>query len=279
MSHTAAVYSDADAALYPWDPASVPGDRFYHDLGMGADAVLDVGCGTGMMLAHARASGHGGRLVGLDPDRPSLDRARRRPGVEWVAGRAADARWTGEFDLAIMTGHAFQCLLTDDELRASLAAARRALRDGGRFAFETRHPRARARETWNPANARDLTDHRGRRLRVRHEVEDVTGDLVTFATTTADRDGAPLRRDRSTLRFLGEAALDVLLSEAGLAVEERYGDRDRTPVTGRSREIITIAVRRRAQRASSVPMISAMWGGSSSSSAASSSSENQPCPT
>ncbi|WP_067817375.1 hypothetical protein [Actinomadura kijaniata] len=59
------MYSDADAvALYPWDPASVPGGRLSHDLVMGADAVLDVGCGTGMALAHARASGHGGRLVG-----------------------------------------------------------------------------------------------------------------------------------------------------------------------------------------------------------------------
>ena len=43
-----------------------------------------------------------------------------------------------------MTGHAFQMLVSDDELRRSLRAIRAALADGGRFAFETRHPQARA---------------------------------------------------------------------------------------------------------------------------------------
>jgi hypothetical protein len=69
---------------------------------------------------------------------------------------AADAAWDRGFDLATMTGHAFQCLVGDDELRASLAAIRAALRDGGRFAFETRHPQARAWEDWNPSNATEV---------------------------------------------------------------------------------------------------------------------------
>ena len=152
-----AVYSDADAAalydlLNPWDPVRYPSDAFYRDLVMAADAVLDVGCGTGSMLHQARQSGHPGRLVGLEPDRAMLDRARRRTDIEWVAGVAADAAWDGEFDLATMVGHAFQCLVGDDELRASLLAIRAALREGGRFAFETRHLQARAWEGWNPSN-------------------------------------------------------------------------------------------------------------------------------
>lgn len=66
------VYSDADAAalydvLNPWDPEHSPGDRFYHELVMAAGSVLDVGCGTGAMLACVREHGHRGRLTGLDP--------------------------------------------------------------------------------------------------------------------------------------------------------------------------------------------------------------------
>ncbi len=39
-----------------------------------------------------------------------LDQARRRSDVEWVLGDLATAQWDREFDLAVMTGHAFQVL-------------------------------------------------------------------------------------------------------------------------------------------------------------------------
>ncbi|MFF0307877.1 class I SAM-dependent methyltransferase [Streptosporangium sp. NPDC004379] len=242
------MFSDADAAaLYdltnPWDAARYPSDAFYDDLVMAADAVLDVGCGTGSMLRHARESGHSGRLAGIDPDRAALERARRRTDVEWHEGTAADISWDREFDLATMTSNAFQCLVDDDELRASLTAIRTALRDGGRFAFETRHPQARAWEDWNPGNAGDVVDASGRALRVWHEVESVAGDVVTFTETTAEPDGAVLRVDRTSLRFLDVPTLNVFLAEAGLAVEEQYGDWFRGPVAGDSRVIVTIARR------------------------------------
>jgi SAM-dependent methyltransferase len=244
--HTAAVYSDADDAelydlLNPWDPESWPADRFYHELVMAADSALDVGCGTGAMLACARDHGHRGRLAGLDPDRAALDRARRTADIEWTEGRAAGATWKGDFDLAVMTGHAFQSLVTDHDLRASLTAIHAALREGGRFAFETRHPQARAWQDWNPSNGTDITGPAGRRLRVWHEVESVASDVVTFTETTAQPDGTVLRVGRATLRFLDPAALSTFLDAAGFQIEARYGDWDRTPITTASREIITIA--------------------------------------
>ena len=240
--------SDADdAALYdllnPWDPERSRGDRFYHELVMAAGSVLDVGCGTGTMLTYARDHGHRGRLVGLDPDRAALDRARRRADVEWSEGRAADIGRQEDFDLVVMTGHAFQFLRTDDELHASLVAIRAALRDGGRFAFETRHPRARAWEGWNPANETRVVDAAGRTLCVWHEVESVIGDLVTFTGTTAGPDGTVLRVDRTSLRFLDVAELGAFLAGAGLAIVAQYGDWHQGPITGASQEIVTIARR------------------------------------
>ncbi|MFE0171199.1 class I SAM-dependent methyltransferase [Streptomyces sp. NPDC059002] len=243
------MYSDADtAALYdllnPWDGTRAPSDAFYDGLVMKADAVLDVGCGTGAMLHHARACGHSGRLVGLDPSGASLDAARRRTtDVEWVQGVASDASWDREFDLVTMASHAFQFLVGDDELRASLAAVRAALRDGGRFAFETRNPRARAWEQWNPSGARELTDAAGRTVRVWHEVEEAAGDLVTFTESVGTPDGGVLRVDRATLRFLDARTLGDFLAGAGLAVEAQYGDWEGGPVTAGSREIVTIARR------------------------------------
>lgn len=244
------MFSDDDAAalydlLNPWDPARWPADAYYDRLVMAAGSVLDVGCGTGAMLHRAREQGHTGRLVGLDPDRAALGRARLRTDVEWVEGTAADARWEAEFDLVTMVSHAFQCLVTDDELRASLAAVRAALRPGGRFAFETRHPRARAWRAWHPANASEVVDATGRALRVWYEVEAVVGDAVTFTgTTAAAADGTVLRVDRTTLRFLDAATLDGFLDDGGFAIEGRYGDWHGGPLTDSSREIVTVARRR-----------------------------------
>jgi SAM-dependent methyltransferase len=138
--------------LNPWGPS----DDFYLGLVMAAGRVLDVGCGTGTLLHRARDAGHAGRLCGLDPDPAMLDQARARTDVEWVLADAASAAWDREFDLAVMASHAFQELVGDDELRRSLRAVRAALRDGGRFAFETRHPQGAPGSGGTPRSRRAI---------------------------------------------------------------------------------------------------------------------------
>jgi ubiquinone/menaquinone biosynthesis C-methylase UbiE len=236
------MYSDQEAAaLYDVVNAWGPSDDFYLALVMDAESVLDVGCGTGAMLHRARRAGHAGRLCGLDPDPVSLGVARRRTDIEWVAGTAASMAWDSEFDLAIMMSHAFQVLVGDDELRASLAAIRRALFDGGRFAFETRNPLARAWESWHPGKAVNVIDPSGRPVRIWHEVESVLGNIVTFTETTADPDGAALRLDRASLRFLDVETLAGFLGDAGFEIDAQYGGWLREPLDAASPEIITIA--------------------------------------
>ena len=240
--------SDAeDAALYdlqnPWNPESLPSDLFYHERVMSASSVLDVGCGTGAMLAYAREHGHVGRMAGLDPDRVALERARRRTDVEWFEGTAANARWKSEFELATMTGHAFQCLVADLEVSESLAAIYASLREGGHFVFETRHPQARAWEKWNSTNQSRTVDAAGRTLIGWHEVESVVGDVITFTGTTIGTDGVIVRTGRTILRFLNVESLGAFIDDAGYEIEGQYGDWDQGPVTQASQEIITIARR------------------------------------
>ena len=88
--------------------------RFYLPLIMSAKAVLDVGCGTGALLHWARESGYRGRLVGLDAGRGMLELAQTRSDIEWILGDLSAVSWDREFDLAVMTGHAFQQLVDDD---------------------------------------------------------------------------------------------------------------------------------------------------------------------
>jgi SAM-dependent methyltransferase len=238
---TPPVYSDADAAalydhLNPWGAS----DDFYLSYVMAARSVLDVGCGTGLLLHRARELGHSGRLCGVDPDVAALARARRRGDVEWVQGTAAEMNWDREFDLAVMASNVFQVFVTDEDLRASLAATRAALVDGGRLVFGTRNPGRRAWEGWNPSNPIDVVDHAGRELRISYRVESVTGDVVRFTETTTTRSGEPLRVDRASLRFLDAEGVDRFLGAAGFEVERRFGDWSRGPFTDTSDNLVTV---------------------------------------
>jgi SAM-dependent methyltransferase len=241
------LFSDAGlAALY--DPMCPRADRadfdFYMPLIMAARAVLDVGCGTGAMLHEARDAGHRGRLCGLDPAAGMLEQARKRPDIEWVLGDLASVAWDGEFDLVVMTGHAFQVLVADDELQAALAVIRSALTADGRFAFETRNPLARAWESWTPENAVEIVAAGGESVRmVREVVAPFDGRTVTFTHTFTSAGWDRAQVSQSTLRFLDAASLSSCLAGAALAIEEQYGDWDRRPLTAASPEIITIARR------------------------------------
>ena len=145
---------------------------FYLPLVRCARAVLDVGCGTGALL-HLAEGRSPRAAVRVDPASGMLAQARDRTDIEWVLGDLSSVVWDHEFDLIVMTGHAFQELIGDDEIGAALAAIRRALVDD----------------------------------------------------------------------FLDPDALSSFLADAGLAIEEQFGDWTREPLTGASPEIITIARR------------------------------------
>lgn len=235
-------YDDVeDARLYdvqnPWGPS----DEFYLAYVLAAGDVLDVGCGTGALLKRARRDGHTGRLVGLDPAGDGmLAVAREAADIEWMQGVLTPDAFHEEFDLVTMTGHAFQELRTDDEVLGTLRGMRDAIRPGGRVAFETRNPGARAWESWDGMTSEE--PYGDATVTTRFEVRKVEGDLVTFAEVL---DGGLWHgaENASTLRFLSRLDLDRFLFEAGLAVETFYGDWESGPLTDTSPEIITIARR------------------------------------
>ena len=67
-------------------------------------ACVDVGCGTGHLLAELRRSGFAGRLVGLDSAAAAGDRVRAHNlGLEFYPGYLSSQAWQKEFDLVLCT--------------------------------------------------------------------------------------------------------------------------------------------------------------------------------
>jgi ubiquinone/menaquinone biosynthesis C-methylase UbiE len=237
-------YTDAHLAqLYDlintWDVS----DDFYLDLVMSASSVLDLGCGTGTILKRARAAGHTGHLRGLDPADAMLDVARERTDIEWVLGEMTTVDWTDEFDLALMSAHAFQELITDDDIRATLAGVRRALKPGGRFAFETRNPVGRPWERWNSSSGFEITSPDGVPIRIEHAVHSADDQIVVqLSETYTSALWAEPQVSTGAMRFITAERLTTLMNDAGLAIEHQFGDWDRSPLIDTSPEIITIAV-------------------------------------
>jgi SAM-dependent methyltransferase len=182
-------------------------------------------------------------VTGADPAPAMLAVARGRPGgdqVRWIEADAAGLSVPTRFDLIIMTGHVFQLLLGDGDVRAALGTLRRHLAPGGRIAFETRNPEAREWQYWTPRETQQRVDTAAGLAIVHYDISSVTGEFVTYETCIQFPDGEHAVVP-DTLRFMGQAELAGFLAEAGLAGISWYGDWDRSPASAASPEIIVVA--------------------------------------
>jgi SAM-dependent methyltransferase len=229
-------------ALNAWGRA----DAYYLELVMSARLVLDLGCGTGQLLKRAAAEGHTGVLVGVDPAAAMLAEAARTPSpVTWLRADAQTMDVGRSFELVTMTGHAFQELPTDEAVLGALRNVRRHLEPGGRFAFETRNPEARAWVGWTPEASRRVVEApTGESVEVLHAVErTIEPDLVELVTSFRLAGSPEPRLARGLLRFIDPDRLRSLLEEAGYRIDGWFGDWDRSPLTPSSPEVIVVATR------------------------------------
>jgi 2-polyprenyl-3-methyl-5-hydroxy-6-metoxy-1,4-benzoquinol methylase len=185
-------------------------------------SVLDAGCGTGLLtVAFVR---DGRRVVGVDPAEAMLAVARQRPGggkIRWQCTTLQDFRSDQTFDLIIMTGHAFQCLLTDEEILAALRSAAALLSPGGRFVFETRNPLAQTWLKWQPETSRvtgSLPD--GTAFDSHHRLISLAHPFVTFEQVFQFGTDPRQRISASTLRFAATEEIVTLARQAGLGAAQ-----------------------------------------------------------
>ena len=227
------------AALYDLESGWSEDREFYLELaGARPIAVLEVGAGTGLIARAMAKAGH--RVTAVDPAAAMLEVGRRAQfgsGITWLQGTAQDFTTNDRFDLAFMTGHAFQVLLDDEDIRQSLANIRRHMAPGGTFAFESRNPALPWESIFE--GARTLPTDNGP-IPVEWRVLWRRGEIVRFDTHYHLPDGD--RISESTLRFLPLDRLAAFLVDAGFTIQSVFGDWDQTPFDpATSREIIIVA--------------------------------------
>jgi ubiquinone/menaquinone biosynthesis C-methylase UbiE len=238
------LYRDDELAeFYDMDNARLRDDfRFVRRLAKDARSVLDIGCGTGE-LAVDLADGHD--IVAIDPARAMLDIARSRSGgekVEWIEADARDMRLARAFDLIVMTGHAFQTLLTADDRLAALRTVAEHLKPGGRFVFDSRMPAAAEWREWTPTlSARTIEHPRHGKVRSWNDVrqDSVTG-IVSYET---HYEFVATRRhiwSTSQIAFPEKEDIAATIAEAGLTVRRWFGDWAGNPWSPDAPEIIPL---------------------------------------
>lgn len=183
--------------------------------------LLDVGCGSGELLARMRDLGWS--VAGVELDAEAARAARERSGARIAA--TLDEMGTAEYD-AVVLDHVLEHL---PDAPATLAGCLRVLRPGGRLSLATPNPSSAARERfgaswlhWDPPRHLELRGERALRRLVEASgfaVERVfscagSAHFVWSASRGIERDGAlpgirvaalPLAERLAGIRFwLGE---------------------------------------------------------------------------
>lgn len=215
--------------------------RFCLKLAENARSVLDLGCGTGLLAA---ALGPGREVFGVDPAGAMLEVARRRPGgsgVTWVEADGRAVRLGRRFDLIVLTGHAFQCFLTDEDQLALCRTIAAHLAPEGRFVFDSRNPAREEWREWVPELSRRVFDQPGiGKVSAWNDVSFDPATQVVSYDTVYEVNGGRRWESTSCIRFATKDNIQHAICSAGLAVEKWLGDWQGSAFTAGSSEIIPL---------------------------------------
>ncbi|HOO49924.1 MAG TPA: class I SAM-dependent methyltransferase [Alphaproteobacteria bacterium] len=187
--------------------------------------ILDLGCGTGLLCDAYAARGHS--VTGCDPSKTMLDVARLKPhgkNIEWVESSAQDFKSLKSFDLIVMTGHAFQVLLSEEDILIALSNMKRHLKTGGLIVFEARNPAVNWVECWDYSMSLDTKFGSVEESR---KFLNWDGQRMSFELVYKFPNETFI--SKSDLLFLSKNKICDLLIASGLVADSVFGGWDKSP--------------------------------------------------
>ncbi len=212
------------------------------DMAKSASSVLDLGCGTGRFLVALPSDIHS---VGVDPAPAMLNIARNRQNgdrVKWVEGDARTIRLDAQFDLIVMTGHAFQCFLHEEDQLALLRTIADHLSPTGRFIFDMRNPLLEAWREWSADTDHEFINHPELgAIKMWHDIHhDSLTAIVTYDSHYQIVETGETFHASSQIVFTPKDVLLNRIHRAGLEVGQWLGSWEGEEYTEFSKEIIAV---------------------------------------
>jgi SAM-dependent methyltransferase len=228
-----------------------PDGVFFLNFAKKLDApVLEVGCGTGRITIPLAKNNI--NITGLDIVPAMIQQAKQKAGdlpIQWIIDDIRCFRLEQAFRLIFETGSVFQHLLTRHDQESYLARVREHLEDEGRFIFGLMfpHPELLTSEE-TEKEWFEYEDHHGHTIRVSGtELYDPIRQVkleTAYRRWVNDNGEKILKIAPLSLRYIFPQEIETLLFYNGFEIVEQYGDWERSPLTDKSRLIVSVCKKR-----------------------------------
>lgn len=199
--------------------------------------VLELAIGTGRIAIPLSARGV--EVAGIELSADMLAALRAKPGaadIEAVQGDMAVTRVKGDFALVYLVFNTITNLTTQEEQVACFENAARHLRPGGRFVIENGVPALRRLPPGSPGVPVVVADDY---LGIDDFIDRTHRQISQSRHFRRQEDGT-FREFSAPFRYVWPAELDLMARIAGMTLESRWADWDRSPFTNDSPSHVSV---------------------------------------